>query len=95
MWHELCLLDSRRVLLFCIVRRQSIRRFFKPEFLPLIVWRTTMKILATLSSFALFALSSMSALAAPGQVPEPGSFALLAIGAGAAAIVWARGRNKK
>ncbi len=54
-----------------------------------------MKILATLSSFALFALSSMSALAAPGQVPEPGSFALLAIGAGAAAIVWARGRNKK
>jgi hypothetical protein len=61
-----------------------------------------MKILATLSFLALLALSSMSALAGGAdpddpvnQLPEPGSFALLAIGAGAAAIVWARGRNKK
>jgi hypothetical protein len=28
-------------------------------------------------------------------VPEPSSFALLAIGAGAGAFVWARRRNKK
>ncbi len=60
-----------------------------------------MKILTAISSFALFALSSTAALAGPvtgpvpGTIPEPGSFALLAIGAGAAAIVWARGRNKK
>ena len=60
-----------------------------------------MKTIASLSSFALLALSSMSAFAinysdpAPSTVPEPGALALLAIGAGAAAIVWARGRNKK
>ncbi len=67
-----------------------------------------MKTIASLSSFALLALSSMSAFArdcydgngnviscTSSTVPEPGALALLAIGAGAAAIVWARGRNKK
>lgn len=56
-----------------------------------------MKYFTTISSFALFSLSSMPAFAkiVDNTVPEPGSFALLAIGAGAAAIVWARGRNKK
>jgi hypothetical protein len=55
-----------------------------------------MKILTPLYSLALFALSCMPALAKGGNtVPEPGSFALLAIGAGAAAIAWASKRNKK
>jgi hypothetical protein len=61
-------------------------------------WSATMKILTPLYTLALFALSYMPAFAKdqdPSSVPEPGSFALLAIGAGAAAIVWARKRNKK
>ena len=31
----------------------------------------------------------------PNPIPEPGSFALLAIGAGAAAFAWSRRRTKK
>lgn len=58
-----------------------------------------MKILTPLYSLALFALACMPALAfdtgGGNTVPEPGSFALLAIGAGAAAIAWASKRNKK
>lgn len=58
-----------------------------------------MKIISAISSFTLLALSSVSVFAAggtaPNPLPEPGSFALLAIGVGAAAVVWARGRNKK
>lgn len=58
-----------------------------------------MKLLAPVFSVASFALFSLPALAVTtvpsGQVPEPGALALLGIGAGAAAIVWARRRNKK
>lgn len=46
---------------------------------------------------ALLALAPLSAFADPnvGTVPEPGSFALLGIGAAVAAVAWVRGRNKK
>lgn len=57
-----------------------------------------MKLLAPVFSVASLVLFSLPALAATpvGQVPEPGALALLGIGAGAAAaIVWARKRNKK
>lgn len=54
-----------------------------------------MKLLTPLYSLVLFALSCMPALAGPTELPEPGSFALLAIGVGAAAVVWVHGRNKK
>lgn len=50
-----------------------------------------MKILSTL----LLSMASFQALAAAANpVPEPGALSLLAVGAGAAALVWSRKHRK-
>ena len=66
-----------------------------------------MKTLTAAQSVLLFLFSSMSAFAktcfndagqvvscTPTTVPEPGSLALLAVGAAVGAAVWLRNRNK-
>lgn len=61
-----------------------------------------MKLATSIQAASLFLLSSMSAFAyTPGcttancqNLPEPGSLALLAVGAAVGAAVWLRNRNK-
>jgi hypothetical protein len=41
------------------------------------------------------AMTSLSAFAETNPIPEPGSLALLGVGAAVGALIWARGRKNK